>query len=140
METENQKPKLVPRWSYGKILIIYILMAPVFIGGLMLTGFVHRSVSSYLSTTFTPTPKDGLQCFSSWDGSVSALVDAVKSSMNDPESFQHVRTGYNSRSGQFMSIAMEFRGRNGFGALILDKAVADLNKETCAVSNIRTGQ
>ncbi|NKC27777.1 hypothetical protein HED52_03555 [Ochrobactrum ciceri] len=90
METENQKPKLVPRWSYGKILIIYTLIAPVFIGGLMLTGFVHRSVSSYLSTTFTPKPKDGVQCFSSWDGSVSALVDAVKSSMNDPESFQHV--------------------------------------------------
>lgn len=81
----------------------------------------------------TPTPKTEGQLFdewvksqfSGWDGSHKALVELVKENMNDPKSFQHAKTTYTIDTEQkSINIHMKYRGKNGFGGLILTSVTA----------------
>lgn len=68
---------------------------------------------------------------SSWDGSCRPVVNAVKSVMDDPDSFEHVKTEWWTLKGttdQYL-IHMTCRGNNKFGAKILTKieAVCQVN-------------
>lgn len=63
---------------------------------------------------------------SSWDGSCRPVVNAVKSVMDDPDSFEHVKTEWWTLKGttdQYL-IHMTCRGNNRFGAKILTKIEA----------------
>lgn len=63
---------------------------------------------------------------SSWDGSCRPVVNAVKSVMDDPDSFEHVKTEWWTLKGttdQYL-IHMTCRGNNKFGAKILTKIEA----------------
>ena len=51
------------------------------------------------------------------DGSVKPLVDYVKASMHNPDSFVHVKTTIHDGSEPFL-IKMEFRGTNVFGGVV----------------------
>lgn len=64
--------------------------------------------------------------FSSWDGSHRGLVKYVKSVMNDPSSFEHVETGFRDE-GDHIFVAMKFRGKNAFGAMVLQQIAADVD-------------
>jgi len=57
--------------------------------------------------------------FSAWDGSHVGLVRYVKNDMNDASSFEHVDTRYRDE-GNKLFVVMKFRGKNAFGALILN--------------------
>lgn len=62
----------------------------------------------------------------SWDGSCRPVVNAVKSVMDDPDSFEHVKTEWWTLKGttdQYL-IHMTCRGNNKFGAKILTKIEA----------------
>jgi len=61
--------------------------------------------------------------FSGWDGSHIALVEHVKTLMNDPASFEHVKTQYWDK-GDYLLVQMSFRGENGFGGVVRDSASA----------------
>ncbi|MEK7469268.1 MAG: hypothetical protein AAB074_17985 [Planctomycetota bacterium] len=61
---------------------------------------------------------------SGWDGSVPEVVSALKNVMNDPGSFKHVSTDppmrcMTSERIYCWLVHMKFRGKNAFGALIL---------------------
>lgn len=73
---------------------------------------------------------------SSWDGSNRELVNLVKSSMNDPKSFEHVETRFRD-NGDSLSLIMTFRGTNGFGAIVTNKISADLDKRTRLLTNVQ---
>lgn len=62
-----------------------------------------------------PTKAKVENLFSAWDGSLRSLVNYTKRNMNDPDSFEHVETRY-SVEGDKIFVAMEYRGKNGFGA------------------------
>ncbi len=66
--------------------------------------------------------------FSAWDGSHRGLVEVIKKSMNDPESYEHVETRYVDKQDHLIVIT-EFRGRNGFGGVVKSSVTAkvDLN-------------
>ncbi len=66
--------------------------------------------------------------FSSWDGSHRGLTEWIKESMNDPSSYDHAKTVYWDRTDHLI-VQTTFRGKNGFGALVLSriKAKVDLN-------------
>lgn len=66
--------------------------------------------------------------FSSWDGSHINLEKLIKSRMHDPASYRHVETNYLDRGGHIL-VTTKFRGKNAFGALILNNARArvDIN-------------
>lgn len=59
-----------------------------------------------------------LKQFSSWDGSHRGLEKLIKKAMNDPKSFEHVETTYADK-GAYILVQMKYRGKNGFGAKVL---------------------
>lgn len=77
-----------------------------------------------------------LKQFSSWDGSHSNLKKWVKNNMNDPKSFEHVETTYTDK-GDYLLVYMKFRGKNAFGAKVLQTAIgkADLNGNILSVKH-----
>lgn len=66
--------------------------------------------------------------FSAWDGSHVQLTRAIKKSMNDPDSYEHVETVYWDMKDHLV-VKTTFRGTNSFGAKVLNyvKAKVDLN-------------
>ena len=61
--------------------------------------------------------------FSQWDGSHLALTNLIKEKMNDPSSYEHVKTEYTIRE-YYIMVKTTFRGNNKFGAKVLDKVYA----------------
>lgn len=61
--------------------------------------------------------------FSSWDGSHRNLERLIKSSMNDPDSYDHVETTFTD-NGDHLRVLTKFRGRNAFGGVVLDSVEA----------------
>lgn len=57
-----------------------------------------------------------------FDGSIKPVVEYVKSSMNDPDSFKHVQTEWFIRNGadRQYTVRMRYRGTNGFGAVVTE--------------------
>lgn len=56
------------------------------------------------------------------------LTEMIKMSMNDPKSFEHVKTTYIDY-GTHLMVTTTFRGKNGFGGVVKQRVVAkvDLN-------------
>ena len=46
--------------------------------------------------------------------------------MNNPDSFQHVETGYVD-NGNTLWVKTTFRGQNAFGAIVLNSVAADVD-------------
>lgn len=76
------------------------------------------------------------KCFSAWDGSHMELVRTVKAGMNDPSSFEHVKTVYAVSETGIVTVRMSFRGKNGFGALMLKAVEAETNLD-CEVLSVK---
>lgn len=66
--------------------------------------------------------------FSAWDGSHRGLNAVILSRMNDPDSFQHVKTIYRDE-GDHLLVSTLFRGKNAFGGVVANmvQAKTDLN-------------
>lgn len=64
--------------------------------------------------------------FSTWDGSHKNLEKQIKSRMHDPRSYQHVETYYLDR-GDHLAVMTKFRGKNAFGALVLNTVQAKVD-------------
>ncbi|PCI24161.1 hypothetical protein COB57_05625 [Candidatus Peregrinibacteria bacterium] len=66
--------------------------------------------------------------FSPWDGSHIKLTKRIIESMNDPDSYEHVRTSFRD-AGEHLIVTTVFRGRNGFGGMILNTVKAKMSLE-----------
>jgi hypothetical protein len=55
--------------------------------------------------------------FSAWDGSHRNLERLVKEAMNNPDSYQHVKTVYWDKGG-YLIVQTTFRGTNAFGGVV----------------------
>ncbi|MCX9105894.1 DUF4875 domain-containing protein [Aeromonas veronii] len=64
--------------------------------------------------------------FSAWDGSHRTLERAIKKSMNDPDSYEHVETTYRDL-GDSLIVSTTFRGKNGFGGVVKNTVVAQVD-------------
>lgn len=64
--------------------------------------------------------------FSGWDGSHRNLERLIKSSMNDPDSYDHVETVYWDR-GDHLIVQTRFRGANAFGGIVIDSVKAKVS-------------
>lgn len=64
--------------------------------------------------------------FSPWDGSHRTLESAIQKSMNDPESYEHVETTYRDL-GDSLIVSTTFRGKNGFGGVVKNTVVAQVD-------------
>lgn len=72
--------------------------------------------------------RDKLQRFFGWKGQHLNLERAIKNSMNDPKSYEHVKTIWEDK-GSYLLIETTIRGNNALGAKIIKtyRAKADLN-------------
>ncbi len=57
------------------------------------------------------------KCFSAWDGSNIELTRLIKESMNDPDSYEHIKTTYQDMNNEII-IHTIFRGKNAFGGVV----------------------
>lgn len=66
--------------------------------------------------------------FSAWDGSHYGLEKVIKSSMNDPDSYEHVKTIYWDEK-DYLVVKTTFRGTNLYGGKVVNwiKAKSDMN-------------
>lgn len=66
--------------------------------------------------------------FSSWDGSHPGLTNLIKENMNDPDSYEHIKTKFRD-DGNSILVITEFRGKNAFGGKVKNTVSArvDLN-------------
>lgn len=64
-----------------------------------------------------------LKQFSSWDGAHRNLEKYIKKSMNDPKSYKHDETTYVDK-GSYILVQTRFRGKNSFGATVLQTVTA----------------
>ncbi|MCG9785368.1 hypothetical protein L1D52_23965 [Vibrio brasiliensis] len=66
--------------------------------------------------------------FSPWDGSYRALEKSVKNAMNNPDSYEHIKTTYrfvlHGVDEPKAIVSTEFRGKNAFGGVVKDSAMA----------------
>jgi hypothetical protein len=74
----------------------------------------------------------GQRCLSGWDGSHPKVVEAVKRSLRDPASYEHIetRTSPVDATGHNV-LMMKFRARNGFGGMNVGMAKASIDNSTC---------
>lgn len=72
--------------------------------------------------------------FSPWDGSHRGLVAYIKKAMNDPGSFEHVKTVYRDMQDHLI-VTSKFRGRNAFGGIVTNyvEAKVDLSGRVIAI-------
>ena len=61
--------------------------------------------------------------FSAWDGSHSGVTELIKKSMNDPNSYEHVKTVYVDRVDHLI-VTTTFRGKNAFGGIVQNSVTA----------------
>ena len=94
----------------------------------------ERQQQQYAQSVATPTPESTVSpeeahqrkisyAFSAYDGSHLELTRSVKKQMNDPKSFEHVKTEYADK-GDYIYLEMTFRGKNALGVLVLNKVAA----------------
>lgn len=115
--------------------ILKVLCIAVF-GFLLLVGLLTWSNSPSSGTSEPgvariPTKADSIrQQFSAWDGSHINFKQFIKDNMNDPSSFEHVKTAYEIRKDSTeILIQMTYRGTNAFGGVVTNtsQGLANIN-------------
>ena len=64
--------------------------------------------------------------FSAYDGSNRGVEKVIKERMNDPDSYEHVKTTFNDK-GDYITVFTQFRGKNAFGGKVLSTAIAKVD-------------
>lgn len=77
-----------------------------------------------------------LEACKSWGGEISELSEMVEASMHNPDSFEHESTEFVVPTGEGQNVLMEFRGTNGFGAVVKSQVLAHVDPDTCKVSDV----
>lgn len=62
--------------------------------------------------------------FSTWDGSVRSVEEAIKLRLKDPDSYKHVETRFKDTGFGDLTVVTQYRARNSFNAVITDVATA----------------
>lgn len=93
-------------------------------------GFGKNAAYNYIKNLENARKEKIESQFSAWDGSHINLTTLIKNNMNDRKSYKHVKTVYWD-NGNYLIVQTTFRGKNAFGALVLNtfKAKVSLDGE-----------
>lgn len=72
---------------------------------------------------------------SSYDGSCRPVIKYIKEGMNDPNSFEHIRTFVTPMLNGNFEIKTVFRGKNAFGGVVSNSAYSEVTPTGNIVSN-----
>ncbi len=61
--------------------------------------------------------------FSSWSGAHKSVERYVKKNLKDPDSYEHIQTGYND-NGDHLMVVMRYRAKNSFGGFAIESVKA----------------
>jgi hypothetical protein len=124
--------KKVATWKMGCGGIVAVFF------GLALIGTLIDRPKPQKANNTTNTPAvaekrkdlDGFKCLSKWDGSHRKLVDDLKRTLRDPDSFKHIETRLapSKTPGQFI-LFMDYRAKNGFGGMAIGKLAATMKQD-----------
>lgn len=89
-----------------------------------------KQASSELSNETEKTSGDS--CLSGWDGSHPKLKNAIKASLRNPRSFEHVNTVRSpvDDNGTY-GLIMTYRAENGFGGMNVEAIGVEVDAKTC---------
>ncbi len=74
-------------------------------------------------------------CMNSLDGSHRKLKRLVKKNLHDPKSFEHIETVFGINNDK-VKVVLKYRGKNGFGALVVGSVTAFVSLDNCEVLEI----
>ena len=130
-KTHIDQPKTAPNpW------VVYIAVVALVAAGLFAyESYFSVNRASKPAKTASRVKSEGeirleriAQQFSGWDGAHINLKTLIKNTMNDPKSFEHVKTTYKDRNDHLI-VEMHYRGKNVFGGVVTRWvfAMTDLN-------------
>lgn len=74
---------------------------------------------------------DGFHCLTRWDGSHEDFRDYIKGRLNDPDSFEHVKTAVTPAANGRHHLYMTYRARNAFGGTVTREATGTYRNDNC---------
>lgn len=77
-------------------------------------------------------------CFSMFRHDIPSLTRQVKEGLNNPSSFEHVKTETIGDSTAPYNVVLTFRGENPFSAIVTETVSAKINPADCSVEAIAT--
>lgn len=119
--TSNKCPKCAKNNAIAGVLSVVL--------GLVIIGIFYTSSNSDNKNDANASHQQIVtRQFSGWDGSHNGLVKFVKANLKDPSSFEHIKTQYADKYN-YLIVTMQYRGKNSFGALVIEEVVAktDMN-------------
>ena len=88
-----------------------------------------KSVTSFGYLTGRIIDDFNKEFVSSYDGECRPLVILIKSKMNDESSYEHEKTVVNYIGNNKFQVVTQFRGKNAFGAKVLNEITATIDKD-----------
>jgi|GEM_PF-4152652 len=128
----TNKPTAKPAWPEHSGWILAIIGVLVAVIAIVADQAKHatatKGTAANDSTPRAKTRDERIQeQFSSWDGSHRGLEKAIKQSMDDPDSYKHVKTWLLADQGDFLVVTTEFRGKNAFGGVVTNEVTAKVD-------------
>lgn len=75
-------------------------------------------------------------CFGLFGNRIATFEEAVKDSLHNPSSFEHMETTTIEPDAEGNNVAMIFRGENGYGGIRTAAILAKINPDGCLVEKI----
>lgn len=125
-----ESEKQLRAWDYIKRYGIYTVGGLILIAGVLLVMFGESNKS------VEQIRDEQVQELFFADGQNYQVVQAVKKSMNDPDSFEHIETKYADNGTGDVAVTMMFRGKNAFGGKVVNRAVAMVNPKSGTVTSL----
>lgn len=76
----------------------------------------------------------GFHCLDYYYGALPALENAVKATLRDPGSYEHVSTKVSPvKSDGTHGVVMRYRAKNGFGGMNIEQVVGRFRNEGCTL-------
>lgn len=122
MQEPKSKWKPWHKWTIGTLAVLIFLL-------LLIPKDDNKAPTLVLTTPVDSVAvrKDKVEkMFSAFDGSNRKLIVVTKESMNDPESFEHIKTVYWDHDS-IIVVKMDYTGKNGFGGRVRGTVMANCN-------------
>ncbi len=115
---------------------------------LMKIGIIIAIIATPMLLLFLPSERPAIKSiqkltrsekidkqFSAWDGEHMKLASFIKRSMKDPASYDFISSSY-SAEDDYLIVLIRYRGKNSFGAVVINSTKAKVDVETGSVIEI----
>lgn len=125
-----ESEKQLSAWDYIRRYGIYT------VGGLILIVGLLSAMYGQVTKPVEQVRAEQVQELFFADGRNYQVIEAVKKSMNDPDSFEHIETQHVDKGSGDVAVTMMFRGKNAFGGKVVNRAVAMVNPSSGEVTSL----